>query len=97
MNVVEGELAPASRAMLVGAMLGGAASAAAHLKARNLGEHDDSNLITQVVKDTAKAAAISGVTTLVASKMSGQPVLSMLTIVSAGVAGIYFLDHYSES
>ena len=96
MNVVNDEFIPASRAMLVGAMLGGAASATAHLQARKSGLPSDQDDVAHIIKDTVKAGAVSGLTTLVASKMSRQPALSMLTIISAGVAGIYFLDHLAE-
>jgi len=90
------ELNPASRAMLVGALIGGGASVATQWKQRQSGELGSNEFVANVVKDTAKAGLISGATTFVAGKMAGQPVLSMFTILAAGAAGLYMLEQKTE-
>lgn len=97
MSNATNQLSPASRAMLVGAMVGGAASASAHWKEHKTGELDTNALVNQVVKDSVKAAAVSGATTYVAGKMAGRPALSMLTLLSAGAAGLYWLSQNNPS
>ncbi|WCE30844.1 hypothetical protein [Vibrio sp. SCSIO 43137] len=97
MSNIQNELSPASRAMLVGAMLGGAASVASQWKERQSGELSADQFVTNVAKDTVKAGAISGATTYVAGKMAGQPVLSLFTILAAGAAGVYMLDQANEN
>lgn len=97
MNTINNTLTPASRAMLVGAMIGGAASIARQLKQHKTLAHSDTNMIiANVAKDTLKAGAISGATTYAADKMAGQPILSILTIVAASSAGLYMLDQHME-
>ncbi|SHO55092.1 magnetosome protein MamC [Vibrio quintilis] len=96
MSNIHDELSPASRAMLVGAIIGGAASVASQWKERQRGEISPNQFATSVTKDTLKAGAISGATTYVAGKMAGQPVLSMLTILAAGAAGVYMLEQNQE-
>lgn len=93
MSNVHDELSSTSRAMLVGAMLGGAASAASRWKSRQQQKITSNEFISDVSKDTLKAGAISGATTYVASKMAGRPVLSMLTILAVGAAGVYMLEN----
>lgn len=97
MSNIQKELSPASRAMLVGAMLGGAASVASQWKERQAGEISPDQFVSNVAKDTLKAGAISGATTYVAGKMAGQPVLSLFTILAAGAAGAYMLDQRHEN
>ena len=97
MSNTNNELSPACRAMLVGAMLGGTASVASQWKKRQSGELSSNQFVKNVTKDTAKAGAISGVTTYVAGKMAGQPVLSMFTILTVGAAGLYMLEQNREN
>lgn len=97
MSNMQNELSPASRAMLVGAMIGGAASVASQWKDRQSGELSSNQFVTKVAKDTVKAGAISGATTYVAGKMAGQPVLSMFTILAAGAAGLYMVEQAREN
>lgn len=92
MSNMQNELSPASRAMLVGAMIGGAASIATQWKSRQAGELNSNEFVAQVAKDTVKGGAIGGATTYVAGKMAGQPVLSMMTILAAGAASVYMLE-----
>ncbi|MGF1731412.1 hypothetical protein [Photobacterium kasasachensis] len=90
------KLNPASRAMLVGAILGGTASAANQWKAHQSGEIDTNQLVSTVAKDSLKTGLASGATTYIAEKMAGRPVLSMLTVLSAGAAGLYMMEQYAE-
>lgn len=96
MSNVTDELSPASRAMLVGAMLGGAASVASKWKQRQQGQLTTNEFISTVAKDTLKAGAMSGATTFTAGKMAGQPLLSLVTIVATGAAGLYMLEQNKE-
>lgn len=96
MSNVTNQLSPSSRAMLVGAMLGGAASVASKWKQRQQGELSANEFVGSVAKDTLKAGVVSGATTFAAGKMAGQPLLSMVTIVAAGAAGLYLLDQNRE-
>lgn len=88
---------PASRALLVGAMLGGAASIATQWKKHQTGEIKTEQLVSTAAKDAVKAAVIGGATTYVAEKMSGQPILSLATILAAGTAGLYLLEQHREN
>lgn len=97
MSNMQDELSPASRAMLVGAMIGGAASVASQWRERQSNEISSNQFAYNVAKDTLKAGAISGATTYVAGKMAGQPVLSLMTILAAGAAGVYMLEQGKEN
>ena len=90
------KLNPANRALLVSAILGGAASAASQWKAHQSGDIDTNQLVTRVAKDSLKAGLAGGAATYVAGKMSGRPVLSMLTLLSVGTAGLYLMEEYAE-
>lgn len=87
----------ASRAMLVGAIAGGSATAANHWKDYKAGNINTNQMTASVAKSAIKTAAVAGATTYVAEKMAGRPALSMLTILSVGAAGLYLLDQVSES
>jgi hypothetical protein len=93
MSNMQNELSPTSRAMLVGAMIGGVASTASQWRAHQKQEISSSDFVSRVAKDTLKAGAVSGVATYVAGKMAGQPVLSMFTILAAGAATVYMLEN----
>ncbi|GAL02613.1 hypothetical protein JCM19237_5506 [Photobacterium aphoticum] len=82
--------------MLVGAILGGSASAATQWKAHQQGDIDTNQLVGKVARDSMKAGIVSGATTYVADKMAGRPVLSMLTILTAGAAGLYLYESMTE-
>lgn len=86
------QLSPASRAMLVGALLGGSASGVRQWQACQQGEVEVNDAVQQVLRDAGKAALASGAATAIADRLAGRPVLSMLTILSAGAAGLYLLD-----
>ncbi|MFT5879937.1 MAG: hypothetical protein ACI86X_001058 [Moritella sp.] len=89
------KLNPANRAMLVSAILGGTASAANQWCSHQDGKLDTNQLVSQVVKDAAKAGLAGGAATHIAERMAGRPILSMLTLLSAGAAGLYLLDQCS--
>ncbi len=91
------KLSSANRAMLVGAIAGGSASVARQWEAHSKGELDTAELVTTAAKTAVKTGAVAGATTYVAEKMAGRPVLSMLTILSVGAAGLYLLDQVTES
>ncbi|WED23907.1 magnetosome protein MamC [Vibrio sp. JC009] len=92
MSNMQDEFSHTSRAMIVGAMIGGAASVASQWKARSAGEISSNEYVKKVAKDTIKGGAVGGATTYVATKMAGQPVLSMMTILAAGAASVYMLE-----
>ncbi|KLV05102.1 hypothetical protein ABT56_12965 [Photobacterium aquae] len=90
------QLHPASRAMLVGAIVGGTASAASQWQSHKKGDIDTNQMVASVARDSLKAGLVSGATTYVADKMAGRPILSMLTILSASAAGLYLLDNITD-
>jgi len=89
------QLCPASRATLVGAMVGGGAAIATQWKSYKEGELTGNYLAIHATKSAIQAAVISGVTTYVADKMAGRPALSLLTILSVGAAALYLADQLS--
>lgn len=90
------KLSSASRAMLIGAMAGGGASVVSHWKAHQAGQIETNRMVVDATKSALKAGAISGASTYVAERMAGRPMLSLITILSAGAAGVYLMDHLSE-
>ncbi len=90
-------LSSANRALLVGAIAGGSASIAKQWSSHASGELETTELVVNAAKTAVKTGAVAGATTYVAEKMAGQPVLSMLTILSVGAAGLYLLDQATES
>ncbi len=91
------KLSSANRAMLVGAIVGSSATIASQWKEHMAGNIDTNEMATNAAKSALKTAAVAGATTYVAEKMAGRPVLSVLTILSVGAAGLYFMDQVSES
>ncbi|WP_153914857.1 magnetosome protein MamC [Shewanella sp. TC10] len=89
------QLSPASRALLVGAMVGGGASVATQWKSYKQGEIEAEMMVSKATKSALQAAAISGITTYAAGQMAGRPVLSLMTILAAGAAGLYLVDQFS--
>ncbi|WP_394199812.1 hypothetical protein [Shewanella waksmanii] len=96
MSNSQDKLSPASRAMLVGALVGGTASAASQWQRRQQGEIDTDQMVKHAAKDALKAGAISGSATYIAQQMAGRPTLSMLTILSVGAAGLYMLQQHKD-
>ncbi len=91
------ELSQTSRAMLVGALLGGTASSIKHWREYQQGDIDIEQAVSSTFKDATKAGGASGVVTAVAGNMSGRPLLSALSILAVGAAGMYLLDEIKES
>ena len=89
------QFCPASRAMLVGAMVGGGASIVTQWKAYKEGDIAVNDVVTKAAKSAVQAAAIGGVTTYVAEKIAGRSALSLMTILAAGAASLYLIDQYS--
>ncbi len=92
MSNATNKLSTANRAMLVGAITGGCASLAKNWQQHRTGHLDTNIMAAEATKDAIKASAIAGSTTYIAEKMAGRPVLSLLTILSVGAAGLYLLD-----
>lgn len=83
---------PASRAMLVGAMVAGGAASVHQWRKYQQGQQPIEKATGNMVRAAAKGALIGGVTTAMAGQMAGRPVLSALTVFSAGVAAFYLMD-----
>ncbi len=81
-----------TRGILVGAMVGGVVSAASQWKARQAGDMTSQEYLSNVAKNTAKAGAMSGVTTTITSKVAGQPLINLAAVFAAGAAGVYLLE-----
>lgn len=94
--VMREDLNYASRAMLAGAMIGGAASIANQWQASQQGSITADAYMKKVATDTLKAGVVSAVSTYTAGKMVGQPVLSLATILAVGVAGACLLSNQSQ-
>ncbi|OLQ93104.1 hypothetical protein BIY22_01015 [Vibrio panuliri] len=90
------KLSAASRAMIIGAMAGGSASVVSNWQRHQQGELATNEMVAQASISAVKAGVVSGASTYVAEKMAGRPVLSLLTILSVGAAGVYLMDQLSE-
>ncbi|OBT15541.1 hypothetical protein A9264_12800 [Vibrio sp. UCD-FRSSP16_10] len=91
------KLSSANRAMLVGAIAGGSTAVVTQWKQHQNGSLSTNELVVNAATTALKTGIASGATTYVAEKMSGRPVLSMLTLLSVGAAGLYLLDQSSGS
>ncbi|MGL6258601.1 hypothetical protein [Vibrio sp. WXL210] len=91
------KLSTANRALIVGALAGGSASIARHLPAHRAGEISTDTMVCSAAQSAIKTAAVAGTTTYIAEKMAGRPLLSMLTILSVGAAGLYLMDQTKET
>lgn len=91
------KLSSANRALVVGAIAGGCATIASQWKAHQSNVLNTNELVNKAALNAVKSGAIAGTTTYVAEKMAGRPVLSILTILSVGAAGLYLMDQASES
>lgn len=85
-------LSPVNRAMVAGALVGATSSCLAQWKTYQSGEQSLNQTAVNVARDATKAGLISGGVMAVANASAGRPLLTMLAIVSAGVAGMYLLD-----
>lgn len=89
-------LNPASRALIAGALVGAAASGIEQWRRYKNGENTLECAAGEVLKDATKAGLISGAAMTVANATAGRPVLTLLTVLSAGAAGLYFMDAVSK-
>lgn len=89
------KLSQASRAMIAGTIIGGAASAARQWKGYQEETVETNEMVSNVVKDALKAGVAGGAATYVADKMAGRPALSMLTVLSTAAVGMYLMDQYA--
>lgn len=85
-------LNPASRALIAGALVGAAASGVEQWRRYKNGENTLEQATGKVLKDATKAGLISGAAMTVANATAGRPVLTLLTVLSAGAAGLYLMD-----
>lgn len=86
------QMSTASRIMVANALLGGSASALNQWRHYQAGRTDVHQMTRQVLGDTIKAGIAGGVATAIAGKMAGRPVLSMITLLTAGAATLYLID-----
>ncbi len=96
MSNANDKLSTTSRAMLIGAMAGGGASIAKNWQAHQSGQIAANKMVADASMSALKVSAISGASTYVAEKMAGRPALSLLTILSVGMAGVYLLDQCAK-
>lgn len=85
-------LNPASRALIAGALVGATASGVEQWRRYQSGEQSLNQATSKVLIDATKAGLISGAAMTVANATAGRPVLTLLTVLSAGAAGLYLLD-----
>lgn len=86
------QMSTASRIMVANALLGGTASALNQWQHYQQGRTDVNQMTRKVLGDTIKAGVTGGIATAIAGKMAGRPVLSMLTLLTAGAATLYLID-----
>ncbi len=85
-------LSPVSRAMIAGALVGTTSSCIAQWRQYQNGERTLNQTAVTVARDATRAGLVSGAVMAVANASAGRPLLTLLTVVSAGVAGMYLLD-----
>ena len=80
------ELSSVSRALIAGALVGTTTSCIEQWRSYQNGEKSLNQTAAKVVSDATKAGLA------VASATAGRPLLTMLTVISAGAAGLYLMD-----
>lgn len=85
-------LSPVSRAVIAGALVGTATSCIKQWGSYQQGELTLNQTAANVARDAAKAGLISGGVMAVANATAGRPLLTLLTVASAGIAGMYLMD-----
>ncbi|KAA8998094.1 hypothetical protein FJU30_16890 [Affinibrenneria salicis] len=90
-------LHPASRALIAGAILGGVASGVQQWQRYRQGEQSLEDAACRTAGDAARAGLLSGGAMAVAEATAGRPLLTMLTVLSAGAAGLYLMDTLTRS
>ena len=86
------ELSSVSRALIAGALVGTTTSCIEQWRSYQNGEKSLNQTAAKVVSDPTKAGLVSGAVMAVASATAGRPLLTMLTVISAGAAGLYLMD-----
>ncbi|PWC18873.1 hypothetical protein [Brenneria corticis] len=89
-------LSPVSRAVIAGALVGTAASCVEQWRCYQQGEKTLHQTAAAVMYDAAKGGMVGGAVMAVANATAGRPALTLLTLLSAGAAGIYLLDAISK-
>lgn len=89
-------LNPASRALIAGALVGGTASCIEQWRRYQNGEKTIEQVTGKVLVDATKAGFISGAAMTVANATAGRPLLTLVTVLSAGAAGLYILDSMNK-
>ncbi|AWH89446.1 hypothetical protein [Limnobaculum parvum] len=87
---------PASRALIAGALVGATASGVEQWRQYQRGEKTLEQATSKVLIDATKAGLVSGAAMTVANATAGRPVLTLLTLLSAGAAGLYLLDSINK-
>lgn len=85
-------LSPISRAVVAGALVGTTTSCIEQWRRYQCGETTLNESAVKVASDAAKAGVVSGAVMAVASASAGRPLLTWLTLASAGIASLYVLD-----
>lgn len=85
-------LSPISRAVVAGALVGTTTSCIEQWRRYQRGETSLNESAVKVASDAAKAGVVSGTVMAVASASAGRPLLTWLTLASAGIASLYVLD-----
>ncbi|BDH44803.1 hypothetical protein TUM12370_08470 [Salmonella enterica subsp. enterica serovar Choleraesuis] len=86
------ELSPVSRAIIAGALVGTTTSCIEQWRSYQNNEKTLNQTAVKVASDAAKAGLVSGAVMAVANATAGRPLLTMLTVISAGAAGLYLMD-----
>ena len=86
------ELSSVSRALIAGTLVGTTTSCIEQWRSYQNGEKSLNQTAAKVVSDATKAGLVSGAVMAVASATAGRPLLTMLTVISAGAAGLYLMD-----
>ncbi|PWC11118.1 hypothetical protein B4923_14585 [Brenneria roseae subsp. americana] len=89
-------LSPVSRAVIAGALVGTTASCVEQWRRYQNGEKTLHQTAATVMCDAAKGGMVGGVVMAVANATAGRPALTLLTLLSAGAAGIYLMDAISK-
>lgn len=85
-----------NRALVAGALVGATGSCIAQWKSYQSGAQSLNQTALNVARDATKAGLIGGSVMAVSRAGAGRPLLSMLAIVSAGVASMYVLDEIKK-
>lgn len=85
-------LSPIGRALVAGALVGTTTSCLEQWRRYQRGEVTLNEGAATVARDAARAGIVSGAVMAVANASAGRPLLTWLTLASAGIASLYVLD-----